>query len=140
MRDIVFYLGLGTLFTHELDAVPNHEWRQLPLLDSLPDPVAMTLFIAMHVPLFAVLIGLVASRNDRARDVSRAAIAGFLAIHGGLHAASMTSETYEFSSPLSNILIFGGAGLGLLYFGLGARTSALGPEDPGAARPSVIRG
>ena len=29
---MAFYLGLGSLFTHEIDAIPNHEWRGLPLL------------------------------------------------------------------------------------------------------------
>jgi hypothetical protein len=37
MRDLAFSLGLGSPFTHELDAVPNHEWRGLPLLETLPD-------------------------------------------------------------------------------------------------------
>ncbi len=55
IREIAFYLGLGSLFTHELDAVPNHEWRGLPLLGTLPDETGMWVFIAAHVPLFAIL-------------------------------------------------------------------------------------
>jgi hypothetical protein len=75
-RDIAFYLGMGSLFTHELDAVPNHEWRGLPLLQSLPDESAMVVFIAAHVPLFAVLIALVASSNEFSSTLSSLLIFG----------------------------------------------------------------
>jgi hypothetical protein len=115
MRDIVFYLGIASLFTHELDAVPNHEWRGMPLLRALPDETAMVVFIAAHVPLFAILIALVASSKPHVRTLSRLGIALFLVVHGLLHALSMGGPTYEFSSTLSNVLIFGGALSGALY-------------------------
>lgn len=120
-RDMTFYLGMGSLFTHELDAVPNHEWRGIPLLQELPDDVGMLVFIAAHVPLFAVMIALVASSNARVRTLSQLGISLFLVIHGLLHALSMGRPTYEFSSILSHVLIFGGAALGALYLVLGAK-------------------
>ena len=120
LRDAVFFLGMGTLFTHELDAVPNHEWRGLPFLQAMPDELAMPVFVIAHVPLFAVLIALVASADARIRTLSRIGIAGFLLVHGLLHGLSMGQETYEFSSPLSNVLIFGAAGLGAIYLALAA--------------------
>lgn len=121
MKDIAFYLGLGTLFTHELDAVPNHEWRGLPLLQGLPDETAMAVFVAAHVPLFAILIALVASTRPQVRHLSRLAIAVFLLLHGVLHAMSIGQAHYEFSSTLSNILIFGGSALGAAYLLLDAK-------------------
>ena len=45
MKGTLFHLGLGTLFTHELDAVANHEWRVLPLLCRLPDDAGMVVFV-----------------------------------------------------------------------------------------------
>ncbi len=125
-RDTVFYLGLACLFTHELDAVPNHEWRGMPFLRELPDDVGMLVFIAGHVPLFAVLIALVASSNPPVRAASRIGISLFLVIHGALHALSVGSPTYEFSSTLSHVLIFGGASFGALYLVLAA-TRRLAP-------------
>ncbi len=119
--DTVFYLGMGALFTHELDAIPNHEWRGMPFLQSLPDELGMLVFVVAHIPLFAVLIALVASANTRTRTLSRIGIAAFLLIHGSLHVLSMGRATYEFSSTLSSILIFGGAALGALYLVLEAR-------------------
>jgi hypothetical protein len=102
-----FYLGLASLFTHELDAIPNHEWRGMPLLGTLPDGTAMWIFIAAHVPLFAILIN------------------AFLVLHGLLHALSAGEPTYEFSSRLSQVLIFGGAVLGALYLVLSVKRDAL---------------
>jgi len=118
MREIVFYLGMGALFTHELDAIPNHEWRVLPLVRMLPDDIGMIVFVIAHVPIFAVLIALVASSNDRIRTNSRLVISGLLVLHGLVHALFMNHPNYEFSSILSNTLIFGGAAFGAVYLGL----------------------
>jgi len=121
MRDILFYLGLASLFTHELDAMPNHEWRGMPGLGSLPDDVAMTWFVVLHVPLFAGLIALVASGTPRTRTLSRLVVGAFLIVHGVLHASKMGDPTYEFSSLLSQALIFGGAVLGAAFLTLEVR-------------------
>ncbi len=115
MKNTVFYLGIGALFTHELDAVQNHEWRILPLIRMLPEETAMNLFIAAHVPLFALLLACVTSSDTRTRHMSRLIIGAFLIFHGGLHTLYMSHPSYEFSSILSNTLIFGGAVLGAVY-------------------------
>jgi hypothetical protein len=122
---MAFYVGLGSLFTHELDAVPNHEWRGMPLLATLPDDTGMWVFIAAHVPLFAILIALVASMDERVRGLSRIGISAFLVVHGLLHALSAGEPTYEFSSRLSRSLIFGGSVLGALYLVLSLKREAL---------------
>ena len=115
MKNIVFYLGMGTLFTHKLDAMPNHEWRVLPLTSWLSNEVGMMVFVIIHIPLFAILISLVSSTNDKVHTRSRLSIGIFLIIHSVLHALFMNHIDYEFSSALSNVLIFGGALLGLVY-------------------------
>ena len=115
MKNIVFYLGMGTLFTHELDAMPNHEWRALSLTSWLSNEVGMMVFVIIHIQLFAILISLVSSTNDKVHTRSRLSIGIFLIIHSVLHALFMNHIDYEFSSALSNVLIFGGALLGLVY-------------------------
>lgn len=40
MRDVAYYFAMALLLTHALDAVPNREWRGLPLLRALPDALA----------------------------------------------------------------------------------------------------
>ena len=128
MRDMAFYLGLGSLFTHEIDAIPNHEWRGLPLLGAVPDETGMLVFIAAHVPLFAVLIALVASKDERVRRLSRLGISAFIVVHALLHVLSAGAPTYEFSSRLSRLLIFGGAGLAGLYLALSLKRERIGPR------------
>jgi hypothetical protein len=105
MRNALFYLGIGTLFAHELDAIANHEWRVMPILQSFSAEAAFTTFVLLHIPLFAVLIALVSSSNDRIRRLSRIGVSVFLLAHAG----------HEFDSLLSMFLIYGGAVFGGLY-------------------------
>ncbi len=123
MRHVIFYLGLGTLFTHELDAMTSYEWRILPILGSLPDQMGMTVFLLAHIPLFAVIVALVASGNERTRDLSRLVVSGFLLLHAVLHIWFSSDPNYGFVSDVSNWLIFGGAGLGAIYLALTYRES-----------------
>jgi hypothetical protein len=128
MKNIIFYIGMSTLFTHEIDAIINHEWRLLPLLGWLTDEYGEIVFILIHIPLFAILIALVASTNIKTRSLSRIGISIFLVIHGLLHVVFMRSTSYEFTSTLSIILIFGGALFGaafLLLVFMGKRTNKL---------------
>jgi hypothetical protein len=115
MKNTFFYLGMGTMFTHELDAIPNHEWRVLPLISWLPDEYGMIVFLIIHIPLFATLIALAANANDKIRVPGKLGISIFLVIHGILHASFMGHASYEFASALSNIIIFSGALLGIVY-------------------------
>ncbi len=119
MKSVVFYLGLALLFTHELDAMPNHEWRVLPLLGSLSDPVARDAFVIAHIPIFAVVIACVASLNTRTRSIARNTASGFLVVHALLHLAFSGHADYEFGSLLSSILIYGAGICGVLYFVVG---------------------
>ena len=114
-KEAIFLLALGVLFTHELDAVANHEWRVMPLLDRLPEQTGLAVFIALHVPLFALLAGIVASRDSQIRTLARLLICSFLLIHAGLHYWFSNAPDYEFGSVLSGILIYGGAMLGGMY-------------------------
>ena len=115
MRNTFFFLGLATLFAHELDAIANHEWRIMPVLRSLPEEAGYTAFVALHVPILAVLLALVFSSNSRVRRRSRIGVGVFLLAHAGLHLLFAGSAGYEFSSSFSEILIFGGALVGGLY-------------------------
>jgi len=115
MHEATFYVALAILFTHELDAVSNQEWRVMPLVNSLGDDWGNFVFIAAHVPLFAVIIAIVSSLGLRTRRLARLAICGFLLIHAGLHLWFSSDPAYEFDSVLSGALIYGGAALGGLY-------------------------
>lgn len=114
-RTWCFTLGLGLLSTHELDAMTHHEWRVLPILNHLDEVTAMPVFVILHVPLFALIIGLVSAQNRKLREYSRLAVASFLMIHAGLHSLYANHPHYEFANPLSDSLIYGGAVMGFLW-------------------------
>ena len=87
----------------------------LPLLKSLPEDLGQIVFIAGHVPLFALLIALTASLKPKTRRASRIGVSAFLAVHAIGHAISVGDPSYEFASTLSDVLIFGGGLFGTLF-------------------------
>lgn len=115
MKENIFYLGVGLFFTHELDAMLNHEWRVLPLTSWLKEDVGKTTFVLMHVPLFAILVALIASNNNTIRDLTWYWLSAFFLIHGVLHAVYRVHKQYEFGSFQSNLLIYGAALCGCMY-------------------------
>jgi hypothetical protein len=116
MKNPVFYLGLALLFTHELDSMPNHEWRVIPFLGSLSDANGEMTFLIAHIPIFALVIAFVASLNPKIRARARNVASGFLIVHAILHYLISVKPAYEFSSILSAILIYGAAVCGAAYF------------------------
>lgn len=93
----------------------NAEWRVLPLFRSLPEDVAISVFVLAHIPLIAVIVSFVASENERTRNVTKVAISAFLLLHGLGHWLSTGDPSYQFTSMLSSALIYGGASIGLAY-------------------------
>lgn len=118
MKNFVFYLGLGILFTHEMDAMPNHEWRVLPVLRSLSDMTGELAFLLAHIPVFALTIAFIASLTPGTRLLAQQIASGFLILHAVLHFAFSGHANYEFSSPVSGALILGAALCGAAYFSL----------------------
>ena len=115
MKNLLFYLGFATLITHELDAMTQSEWKLLFILKNLPEQIAPSAFVILHVPLIAVLLWLTNNESKVVKNWSRIALAGFLVIHSGLHKLLENHSDYTFNSWLSLGLIYGGGLLGLLY-------------------------
>ena len=111
----LYYLGLACLFTHELDAITHSEWRLLLGLRSLPDPAAASTFVALHVPLFFLILWLSHYPAQRLASGTRLVVAAFMVVHGVLHFALSSSPQYTFEGSLSNFLIFGAAVSGAAY-------------------------
>ncbi len=131
MKELVFYVGLSCLLTHELDAMTNHEWRVLPIVRMLSESTGEFVFVVGHIPLFAGIIALVASTAERTRRLSRIGLCAFLAVHGIGHALSMGDRSYEFAGPLSNGLIFGAAVFGGLFLVLEWLDGKRSSQKPG---------
>lgn len=115
MKNLLFYLGFATILTHELDAMTQSEWKLLFILKNLPEQIAPSVFVVIHIPLIAALLWLTNNESQFIKNWSRIALATFLIIHSGLHKLLENNPNYTFNSLLSLALIYGGGLLGLLY-------------------------
>jgi hypothetical protein len=50
-----FYIGLATLFVHEMDAVRYKEWKMFPVLSKVQDNIAYYIFTGLHLPLYMTI-------------------------------------------------------------------------------------
>jgi hypothetical protein len=112
---LLFQLMLAFLFTHELDAMTQLEWRLLYVLRSLSEEQGRWWFVAIHVPLFWGLIYLTHHKNQKVQHFSRLGVAVFCIVHALLHFRLSSDPLSTFASPLSWRLIVGTAILAAVY-------------------------
>lgn len=62
--DLIFYIGIALLLTHELDAIARNEWRMFPFICRLKDDIGYKVFIILHIPLFVLILWLMAHPSD----------------------------------------------------------------------------
>lgn len=132
MSAALYNLGLACLFTHELDAVAHSEWRLLFLLRSLPDNSASQLFVALHVPLFFVVLWLSNFPREVVRQTTRAIVAALLVVHAILHFSLSSRPVYEFHGALSRTLIVSAAACGAAYLVIFCRRLRHATPEPAA--------
>ncbi len=122
-QQVLTQLMLAVLFTHELDAMTQSEWRLLYVLRSLTDEQGRWWFVAIHIPLFWALIAFTHHANDNLQRASRVGLAVFCIVHALLHWRLASDPLSTFSAPLSWSLILGAAVLGVMYLGNAARAA-----------------
>lgn len=127
-QQVLTQLMLAVLFTHELDAMTQSEWRLLYVLRSLTDEQGRWWFVAIHIPLFWALIAVTHHANEHVQRASRIGLAAFCIIHALLHWRLANDPLSTFSAPLSWSLILGAAALGAMY--LGMKVSAITATKP----------
>lgn len=127
MSAALYDLGLACLFTHELDAVTHSEWRLLFVLRSLPADVAASWFVALHVPLFFVILWLGHFPRAVVRRWTRRGVAAFLVVHAALHLGLASDPLYDFHGALSRGLILSAAACGLATLVVEVRAGRPGP-------------
>jgi hypothetical protein len=118
MPKLLVHLMLAVLFTHELDAITQNEWRLLYVLQDLDEEQGRWWFVALHVPLFWALIALTHHAQIKLQRVSRISLAAFCIVHALLHLRLSYDPLSTFTTPLSWSLILGPAALGSAYLAL----------------------
>jgi hypothetical protein len=113
--DVITQLMLALLFTHELDAMTQSEWRLLYVLRDLGNKRGRWWFVVVHVPLFWGLIALTQHEQVGVQHAGRMVLAGFCIVHALLHWRLRNNPFYTFTSPLSWGLILIPATLGIVY-------------------------
>jgi hypothetical protein len=121
MQNVVFHLGLAMLFTHELDAMQQREWRLLYALRSMNDEMGAHWFVAIHVPLFAAMTYAAFHPRDLSRRWAQRLLCLFFVIHAGMHWRLMGDPLAPFDSLLSLAFIHGCALCGLSWWALEAK-------------------
>ena len=124
---LLIQLMLALLFTHELDAMTQFEWRLLYVLRDLSESEGRWWFVLIHVPMFWVLIALTHHAHAGVQRASRLGLAVFCIVHAGLHLRLRDDPLSNFISPLSWSLILGAAFLGCVYLAFASRSSLSHP-------------
>ncbi len=114
-KTLLYYLGVTSLLTHELDAVLNTEWRLLYVLRTLSDDVASLYFVAMHFVIIFAFFYFGHHQKSKVEEGFRGAVALFLIVHGILHFRLSDDPLYTFSGLSSNLYIYGASAFGLLF-------------------------
>ncbi len=115
MMDILFYLGVALLFTHELDAIHRHEWRMFPLIGRLRENAAYITFTVLHIPLFMLPLWLLDHPSTGVRFWSQVSMDGFFMVHSGLHVLLRNHDQNQFNTVFSRTIIVANALVGLLH-------------------------
>lgn len=106
---LLFYVCMGFMATHELDAIQRREWRLLFLGAPLDDETAFHLFTVLHVPLFAWIMWAAPS------PTFQTGFSLFAVIHAGVHWVVRRHPRNELNNPFSWFLIGGAALCGAAY-------------------------
>ena len=108
MNDFFFFLALCFVFTHEMDAIQNKEWRILPPTAMLSDRIGYLVFTGIHVPLYVFLFwGLF---GNSANGINTSLVFGldvFFVVHVFLHLLLYRHPKNEFTTAFSWTLILG---------------------------------
>lgn len=125
MKTVLYYLAISALFTHELDAVINREWRLLFHIFEMSEIVSSTLFIFLHFPLFYLFFHFGHHSSIVIRNYFRKLVCYLLVIHGFVHFLLSGHEHYYFEGVLSNFYIFGSALFAVAYLAIKQKTPKL---------------
>ena len=104
-----FFLAAGFMATHELDAMKCKEWEIFPGLSLLESSTGQTVFVILHIPLFALLFWGAGLTAADPMSSFRFGFNVFCIAHLVAHLAFLKHPRNQFRGPLSWSLIGGAA-------------------------------
>ena len=116
--DMLFYLGVAFLLTHELDAIQRHEWRIFPIIRKLKDEIAYYWFTILHVPLFVLLLCLICHPSEKIRFWFQLSMDVFFIVHMVLHKLLNSDKNCEFVGAFSKAIIFSVGIVGMVHLSI----------------------
>lgn len=103
---LLYLLGFSFLLAHEMDAVRLREWKMLPVLSGMEEESGYRAFVALHVPLYALLLwGLIGGGGTASALI--VILDAFFVVHLALHAILRNLPENRFDSVFSWGLILG---------------------------------
>ncbi len=117
-NDLLFYLGIALLLTHELDAIQRHEWRIFPVIRKFKDEIAYYWFTILHIPLFVLLLWLMCHPSESTRLWFQISMDIFFIVHMVLHKLLSSDKKYEFAGIFSKAIIFSMGIVGVVHLSL----------------------
>ncbi len=118
INDLIFYLGVALLLTHELDAIQRHEWRIFPIIRKLKDEIAYYWFTILHIPLFVLLLWLMCYPSANTRFWFQVCMDIFFIVHMVLHKLLNSDKKYEFVGVFSKAIIFSMGMVGIVHLNI----------------------
>lgn len=109
LTNIIFFINMAWIATHELDAIQRHEWRIFPFTSHLPDKRGFQVFTLLHIPLFALIFWAASFTSFQI------GFNIFLIVHVGLHYLFRNHPQNEFDNWLSQFLIVGVVPFSILH-------------------------
>jgi hypothetical protein len=107
MYEEAIFITIIILFSlHEIDAVRTKEWKMLPVLKNMADGTALKVFVLVHIPLYAVILYILALGSTSAVEIMYHAVAILLIFHTIIHFVMREHPKNGFTSALSNIVIY----------------------------------
>lgn len=118
INNMVFYLGIALLLTHELDAIQQHEWRIFPVIRKFKDETAYYWFTILHVPLFMLLLWFICHPSENTRFWFQMSMDIFFIVHMVLHKLLNSDKKCEFVGVFSKAIIFSMGIVGVVHLSL----------------------
>ncbi len=102
----LFISMISLLLIHEMDAIRTKEWRMFIFLKDMKDAPAYRFFLLAHLPLYFIVIFILAYDNNAVTNIFYYVLDFFLIGHALIHWLFRKNPNNGFTSGLSKIIIY----------------------------------